>query len=473
MWRLKWLPLAPLVPLVAQEAQDAQDGLGQEMQYLWDLVVVQQQSRNVPQGDSPPIRRACQFGLSEGSAELAEWMLTFPDPPLEELELLDLGHPEDGMFARAERLHGAFGARVVTPEVGLWKRPPGAAVEEGGGNCDLVLFSKVSTRFSLDRVLPRLGSHVVAVWVSDECIHETTEVASPACAHMNSFWERTYLMMRGYCTRRICASRVLTSILQDPNVLDLHCEDFNTLEGSNSSISEFGQDWFALSNFLGLGSTGVYVDVGASLPFDYSNTVMLDRCLGWQGVCVEPNPHLSILLEVYRSCQVFTNCISDAGLAQRPFSDREGKVEFYADCLPLTDILRSAGVGPRIDLMSVDVEHQELAVLRGLNLAEFDVRVMVIEVTRGARWLEVDSILLPQGYAKVAVLGRDVVYVKLEELQEKNLAAWPIFKGPDRKATLPDGWANFHQRVLDEEMEEEMRQERKAYYAGLRRTSPG
>ena len=82
MWRLKWLPLvtAPLGSL-AQEVDV--DGLGQEMQYLWDLVVVQQQSRNVPQGDSPPIRRACQFGLSPGSAELAEWMLTFPDPPLE------------------------------------------------------------------------------------------------------------------------------------------------------------------------------------------------------------------------------------------------------------------------------------------------------------------------------------------------------------------------------------------------------
>lgn len=24
---------------------------------------------------------------------------------------------------------------------------------------------------------------------------------------------------------------------------------------------------------------------------------MLDRCLGWQGVCIEPNPHLSLLLE--------------------------------------------------------------------------------------------------------------------------------------------------------------------------------
>lgn len=39
-----------------------------------------------------------------------------------------------------------------------------------------------------------------------------------------------------------------------------------------TSLYRRGQDWFALSNFLGLGSTGVYVDVGASLPFDYSNT---------------------------------------------------------------------------------------------------------------------------------------------------------------------------------------------------------
>lgn len=61
------------------------DGLSQEMQYLWDLVVLQQQSRNIPQGDSSPIRRACQFGLSEGSMELAQWLLMVPDRPLEVL----------------------------------------------------------------------------------------------------------------------------------------------------------------------------------------------------------------------------------------------------------------------------------------------------------------------------------------------------------------------------------------------------
>ena len=47
---------------------------------------------------------------------------------------------------------------------------------EEGGICDLLLVSKVSTRFSLDRIMPRLGSHVVVIWVSDECIHEAGEV---------------------------------------------------------------------------------------------------------------------------------------------------------------------------------------------------------------------------------------------------------------------------------------------------------
>ena len=47
-------------------------------------------------------------------------------------------------------------------------------------------------------------------------------------------------------------------------------------------------------------------------------------------------------------------CFSNFFLGVPRFSDAQ-----LQDCVPLTDILRSAGVGPRIDLMSVDVEHQE------------------------------------------------------------------------------------------------------------------
>ena len=43
--------------------------------------------------------------------------------------------------------------------------------------CDLVLFSKASVHFTLERIMHRVGSHVVTIWASDECISETTEVS--------------------------------------------------------------------------------------------------------------------------------------------------------------------------------------------------------------------------------------------------------------------------------------------------------
>ncbi|CAK9118167.1 unnamed protein product, partial [Durusdinium trenchii] len=92
MWRPNALCAAVLwavlcVPTAAQPVSDLH-GLGRELEHLWNLVVVQQQSRNVPQGEGPPIQRVCQYGLSEGTLELARWMLTVPEPPVEELDQL-------------------------------------------------------------------------------------------------------------------------------------------------------------------------------------------------------------------------------------------------------------------------------------------------------------------------------------------------------------------------------------------------
>merc|ERR1711957_1064489 len=148
--------------------------------------------------------------------------------------------------------------------------------------------------------------------------------------------------------------------------------------------------------------------------------------------------------------------------------DRDGTFAFSADWKPLGEILTLAGLrGKRIDVLSIDVEHGELRVLQGLPLQDFDIRLIVVEVSQGARWLEVDTALLPHGYAKVAVLGRDVVYVKLEELLDTGFAKWPFME--QGQAVLPPAWHDFHQRVVDDELEEEMRRERTAFYKGLRR----
>lgn len=73
--------MARLLLLALASAQD----LEQELQHLWDMVVVRQQSRNVPQGVAPPVRRVCQFGLTEETAQLSSWMLSHAEPPLEVL----------------------------------------------------------------------------------------------------------------------------------------------------------------------------------------------------------------------------------------------------------------------------------------------------------------------------------------------------------------------------------------------------
>jgi hypothetical protein len=41
---------------------------------------------------------------------------------------------------------------------------------------------------------------------------------------------------------------------------------------------------------LGAQYRGVYVDVGSNHPTELSNTAFFDKCLGWRGVCIEPQP---------------------------------------------------------------------------------------------------------------------------------------------------------------------------------------
>lgn len=450
-------PLAGLAPMGVAGQSPAVAAF----QQLWRMVIDQGLSRGVPQAPVAPVSHLCQFGATDATLDIARFVLMNVDAPVT-LELLDLDTTEAASAAAA--LQADFGAhRVQVPAartLGL------AAWTPGSPQCDLVLYSEAAPRFSVDRLRSRLGDYVVVVWVSGACVAEQGDKASPTCNFLNTMWEKTVLMRRGYCTNDVCMSRVPSDLLQDPNVLDLDCDRFLTEHG-NSTTSEFNQDWFVYWNFLrDRSDSGVYVDVGAALPFEYSNTVAFDRCMGWKGVCVEPNPHLVTFLQGYRSCEVFPNCVDAETANGKAFVDNEGALEFKADCLALGDILTRAGLrGRRIDVLSVDVEHGELRVLNGLPLHEFDIRTIVVEVSRGAQWLEVDTAILPFGYAKVAILGRDAVYVKLEELRGR--ADWPFLA--NGTAILPDTWKAFHQRVVDEENEAEMVREKEAFMKGLRR----
>jgi len=71
---------------------------------------------------------------------------------------------------------------------------------------------------------------------------------------------------------------------------------------------------------------------------------------------------------------------------------------------------------PRIDLLSVDAEGAELEIFKSFPFDVFDIRCIVVETSRRTS-MAMDSLLLPQAFVKVAVLGKDAVYLSQEQLK--------------------------------------------------------
>lgn len=97
----------------------------------------------------------------------------------------------------------------------------------------------------------------------------------------------------------------------------LRCRD--AIFYKNFSFAQFGQDLILYHNFFAhLTRPGFYLDLGtqeylaciwmtavlgSNDAVEWSNSLFFDKCLGWQGVCVEPNP-------AYHQGYLFDGCIN-------------------------------------------------------------------------------------------------------------------------------------------------------------------
>ena len=151
---------------------------------------------------------------------------------------------------------------------------------------------------------------------------------------------------------------------------------------------------------------GVFVEAGAHDGFTQSNTYFLERHRGWSGVLVEAIPELARRARGRRPGSRVFNCAlvaddysgstvrlrfgdlmsivadargADEHAAQGASTAGARVYEVNVPARTLTSVLEEAGVG-EIDLMVLDVEGQELQVLRGLDLDRFAPRLLLIEM---------------------------------------------------------------------------------------------
>ena len=168
---------------------------------------------------------------------------------------------------------------------------------------------------------------------------------------------------------------------------------------SNDFFSQDGEDKI-ITKLFPKKNNGFYVDVGAHHPFRYSNTQTLHN-KGWNGINIEPTPKDIILFFKTRKRDINIQtavgkktgsltlyCFEDSALnttskirAEKTINSKQSylvdKVRVKVDTLE--NILDEHLQDNRIDFLNLDVEGNELEVLRSNNWKRYSPTVIIVE----------------------------------------------------------------------------------------------
>jgi len=185
-----------------------------------------------------------------------------------------------------------------------------------------------------------------------------------------------------------------------------------------------------LFSLLFPGENHIFVDVGARDGLKRSNTYILEKDPGWNGICIEPHPELFKMLIKNRQATNLNVAVADvdeggetlefAMFKERPFG-HSGLVEIdyknlddlkdheheiiKVKCLPLKKILRDNRIS-RVDVLDIDVEGAEASVIRSIDFTECHFNLISIEGTKP----EIEKILFAKGFRILCNLAKDTVY---------------------------------------------------------------
>jgi FkbM family methyltransferase len=180
---------------------------------------------------------------------------------------------------------------------------------------------------------------------------------------------------------------------------------------------------------------GYFIELGANDGVTQSNTFYLEKYKGWRGALIEAIPQKADQCKKNRPASLtftaacvpfdyddthvpvlYSNLMSVAKGLEVPDPERyadEGKpflgesetiYEFMAPARTLTDILLEANAPRIIDFVSLDVEGNEISVLRGVDFERYKFSHMLIEGLTGPRQLI--DFLEPRGYKFVTSLTK-------------------------------------------------------------------
>jgi FkbM family methyltransferase len=211
------------------------------------------------------------------------------------------------------------------------------------------------------------------------------------------------------------------------------------------STSQLAQDRFVLFALGERRRDGFFVEFGATDGLELSNTYLLEREFGWNGILAEPNPAYHTALRRNRRCNISDDCVwSRSGETVRfqvvesypPLStmaefqdsdqhDRSGATTIEVPTITLNDLLKQHDAPRHIDYISIDTEGSELAILEAFDFSAYEVSAFTIEHNFGPAREKIQRLMQRHGYVRVfpAFSRWDDWYVSAESAARLNFAA--------------------------------------------------
>jgi len=188
----------------------------------------------------------------------------------------------------------------------------------------------------------------------------------------------------------------------------------------SKSRSQFAQDLYALSmtNFK---RGGYFVEFGAANGVDNSNTYLLEKEFGWQGILAEPARSFQTSIRKNRSANLEPCCVWRESGSQVTFNESDITelstiAEFSgSDChqekrkngsiyqvgtISLNDLLDKYEAPKEIDYISMDTEGSEFEILNAFDFSRYSARVITCEHNFTSNREKIFELLTRHGYER-------------------------------------------------------------------------
>ena len=181
------------------------------------------------------------------------------------------------------------------------------------------------------------------------------------------------------------------------------------------------QDLFVVLYFNELRG-GYFVEFGGADGRDTSNTFLLEKQFGWNGIVAEPARCWHEALRTNRGCIVDSRCVWRASgetlefneattgehsslsshfESELPGGERELAAAYPVETVSLNDLLAQHQAPQTIDYLSVDTEGTEFEILNAFDFDRFDVRVITVEHNFLPQRQQIFDLLTARGYLRV------------------------------------------------------------------------